>query len=453
MNNPPTLSIIVPTIGRETLPRTLETIAAQELVDGDEVLVVEDGPDNPAIREPIEAAGWPWRYLSTGKRFGGWGHVARNVAMTQARGDYLVFMDDDDVYRTHGCYGGENVGAFARIRAAATRHPGRPLMFRMERPGWNSTIWRPKAVRYGNVSTQMFVVPNSPELLGSWGPYHAGDLAFICSTLEKWPPGSLVWEPDIIAIQPKSGTPSPDHRPMMRNLIYHVYPVASNEEWRPNVERLAQSWHLFNGRKIVGIVTDGETIGPYRVIEAFPPDPQTEFLIQDNDPDRGETVTFLPAVKMLRNWNGDEATFYGHAKGTSPRRHAKPGEIDRIRRWRDFMYRHTLEVAPAKLDWALRRFACAGSLKIHRSYRQEPGRPPSYWHFSGTFFWFHHARFFALPEALELGPSRYAVERHLGEIIPEGEAYCFAGDHIERKDTWVYNLTAADWDRLEAEAA
>jgi len=441
----PSLSIIVPTIGRPTLKRTLESIAAQELLPGDEVLVVQDGPADPAVREPIEAAGWPWRYLATGSRANDFGATPRNLGMKHARADFLAWIDDDDPYRP---------GAFAAIRRAIKRHPGRPLMFRMERPGWNTTVWRMMAVRYGNVSTQMFVAPNQPDRLGTWGSYRASDLAFICSTLEKWPPGSLVWEPFVVATVAQEGSRTLAARPLIKNLLFHVYPHAGNEEWRMNVERLARSWHLFTGRRIIGIATGPETVDVEVVKQAFPADTAIEWLVQPNDPKRGESVTFLAGTRLLRNWSGNEVTCYCHAKGTSRRHHeGGPDVIGRIRRWRDFMYKHTLEVEPAKIDRALRRHACAGSLKIYAPYRQEPGRPPCLWHFSGTFFWVHHAKFFALPGALDLGPTRWAVERHLGEIIPEHEAYCFAADHMEKKTTWAYNFSPADWDRLEDEAA
>ena len=438
----PTLSVIIPTIGRPTLKRTLDSIRGQEIVDGDEVLVVQDGPSDLATWAMVKASGLPARYLATGKRAADFGGTPRNHGMTEARGDYLAFMDDDDVYRP---------GAFDAIRAAATRHPGRPLMFRMERPGWDSTLWASQIVRYANVSTPMFVVPNRSNQLGSWGCYRAADFGFIASTLELWPPGSLIWEPFILATVRQQGSHPLGASCLRRNLLYHVYPPASNDEWRMNIDRLVQSWDLFSGRKIIGIVEDGATVDTDLVKHAFPPDPAIEWLVQPNDPARGETVTFVPGLRMLRNWSGEELTFYAHAKGTSPQH--QEGPIECIRRWRNFMYRHTLEVEAACLDGVMRRYACGGSLKVCKTYRHEVGRPPSPWHFGGTFFWIHHARFFGLPGALDLGPSRWAVERHLGEIVPENEAFCFAGDHMERVGTWAYKLAPGDWDRLEREAS
>ncbi|HUU84192.1 MAG TPA: glycosyltransferase, partial [Phycisphaerae bacterium] len=153
----PTLSIIVPTIGRPSLKRTLDSIRSQQLVDGDEVLVVQDGPPEEATRRMFEESGLPGRYLALDRHYGDFGATPRNYGMSQARGENLGFMDDDDTYKPD---------ALAAIRRAIARHPGRPLMFRMERPGWDSTLWASQIVRYANVSTPMFVVPNRSNQLG-----------------------------------------------------------------------------------------------------------------------------------------------------------------------------------------------------------------------------------------------------------------------------------------------
>ena len=157
---------------------------------------------------------------------------------------------------------------------------------------------------------------------------------------------------------------------------------------------------------------------------------------------------------MLRSFSGSEVSFYAHAKGVSPRYHAPDGlQIGRIRRWRDFMYRFCLEAFPRDaLDKILRRAACAGTLKRFKHYRQEQGRPPCPWHYSGNFYWFHHAYFFPTPGALDLGPSRFALERHLGELFPSDQAYCFAGDHMERMKRYSYHFSDAQWDALEAQS-
>ena len=55
-------SIIVPTCGRRSLGRTLESIRRQALVDGDEVLLITDGPQ-PLAMDLFRASGLPGRCL------------------------------------------------------------------------------------------------------------------------------------------------------------------------------------------------------------------------------------------------------------------------------------------------------------------------------------------------------------------------------------------------------
>lgn len=46
----PSLTVILATVGRPTLAATLRSIAAQELLPGDEVLLAVDGPSADAAR-------------------------------------------------------------------------------------------------------------------------------------------------------------------------------------------------------------------------------------------------------------------------------------------------------------------------------------------------------------------------------------------------------------------
>jgi glycosyltransferase involved in cell wall biosynthesis len=154
----PTLSIIVPTRGRKTLKRTLRSIARQ-VQPGDEVIVLRD---------------------ETGDS----GDSARMSGMERARGSHLAFMDDDDVYAP---------GGLEKMRRFAREHPGRIGIFKMEHPV-GTTHWRKDepVLRFANVSSQNFLVPNVPGRLGRWtdrpprpgGGVYDGDYAFIARTVE-----------------------------------------------------------------------------------------------------------------------------------------------------------------------------------------------------------------------------------------------------------------------------
>jgi len=164
------LSVIVATTGRASIARTLESITSQ-LLAGDEVIVRPD-------------------------RSGDWGATPRTAGARQATGDYLLWMDDDDLYLP---------GAFAAIRSALRQNPGRPHLFKLWRAGpgaddFSDELPRAPVVKVGENSTQMFVVPNDPARIGTWGTRYEGDFDFIASTLSLYPPNSVVFRPEIIAV-------------------------------------------------------------------------------------------------------------------------------------------------------------------------------------------------------------------------------------------------------------
>lgn len=197
-----TISVITPTIGRESLATMLGKLLPQ-LGPGDEVLVVGDGPQ-PVAREVVQRLASPLvQYWEHGPLWN-WGNPQRNAAMARARGDYVAFLDDDD----------EPADGWAEaIRRAAAERPGRPLMFRMHHPG--TVLWRTPKLEMANVSGQMFVAPNVPGRLGRWGGKYAADLGFMTDTLALYPEGeaAVAWREEVIAVQGYAGPGVIGHEP------------------------------------------------------------------------------------------------------------------------------------------------------------------------------------------------------------------------------------------------
>ncbi len=160
----PTLSIIIATLGRDTLAKTIASLTGQ-LKHGDEVIIERDNTDDMAA-------------------------TPRTRGAAAATGDYLLFIDDDDVYRPE---------ALGLVRTAVVEHPDRVHLFALE----GGTGWRlpqfGRDVCVENVSTQMIVVPNDPTRFGHWGPRRRGDFDFIQSTILNWgdPP---VWHQRSLAV-------------------------------------------------------------------------------------------------------------------------------------------------------------------------------------------------------------------------------------------------------------
>lgn len=185
-----TLGIITPTIGRGSLRTMLERLTPQ-LDAEDRVMVVGDGPQ-PNARIIVEILKCPLIRYSEHGPIRNYGNPQRNLAISESKTDYLMFVDDDDM---------PEKGSIARIKKAIAQHPGRPLMFRIN--GSHCVIWRWTRVEVCNVSGQMFVIPNVPGRIGRWSGRYEADLDFMKSTLALYPKGEddLVWREEIICTQ------------------------------------------------------------------------------------------------------------------------------------------------------------------------------------------------------------------------------------------------------------
>jgi glycosyl transferase family 2 len=182
----PSISVVVPTIGRPSLLQALRSISSQMGPD-DEVLVSGDGPQ-PLAREITAQFGAGFKYMESDSRADDWGATPRNAALDVAAGDAVAFMDDDDVSLP---------GALDAVRRGLEENPGRPLIFMMRHRG--RLIWERPELFSGNVSSQMFAVPNVPGRVGRWTTRYEGDFDFITSTLALYPEGSVVFREEVIA--------------------------------------------------------------------------------------------------------------------------------------------------------------------------------------------------------------------------------------------------------------
>lgn len=144
----PTLSIVVATGGQRPHLTTTTAATAQQLGHGDELIIT--------------------------RRDCAWGHEARNLTMPRCAGTHLMFIDDDDQHTPF---------ALDTVRAALVDEPDRVHLFAMQYD--DGRIVQPRwPLEMGYVSTQMLVVPNDPDLLGTWGERYEGDYDFITTTMQ-----------------------------------------------------------------------------------------------------------------------------------------------------------------------------------------------------------------------------------------------------------------------------
>lgn len=148
----PAFSIITPTISRPTLARALLSVARQ-CGPYDEHIVIGDGAQPEAQAMALEYR--HTRYIQTPKT-GGFGAVQRDAGILQATGDYLIFLDDDDVLVD---------GILPIVREIVADTPGALYLFRCRFYGYGAipdgtVLWTDNEVRDGNVATSMIVCPN-----------------------------------------------------------------------------------------------------------------------------------------------------------------------------------------------------------------------------------------------------------------------------------------------------
>lgn len=182
------LSIILASSDRTTINRMIDSIINQK--DGDDELLVI----GPKSLERFHVRPLNVKHLLC-EPGNNWGHSERNFAIPFAKGSHLWFVDDDDIIAP---------GAIHSIKKTCAENPGRPIMFRMADPN-GLVLWCRKEVVQGNQGTPQLIVPNDPERLGVFGNRYEGDFDFAVSTLEKYPPNSLVWSQHIIYVcRPKT---------------------------------------------------------------------------------------------------------------------------------------------------------------------------------------------------------------------------------------------------------
>jgi hypothetical protein len=217
----------------------------------------------------------------------------------------------------------------------------------------------------------------------------------------------------------------------VRNLIYHVCPLATNDGWRQNVRQLLKRFDVFNGRRIIAIAR-GEGLEWEQVHSEFQGE-DYEFFYVDNDANLREVASFLPLLEQVQNVNRDEATFYAHTKGNSTFANMQ-GAI----RWRNAMYRHLLETDLQRAMALLQDHVFVGCHKMVWGDRKPPypsGLDYGRWFLAGTFFWFRNDTVFGGGKWRTVPNDRYGAEAWPAGIVddfaaasvyqkfPEGQTY------------------------------
>lgn len=197
--------------------------------------------------------------------------------------------------------------------------------------------------------------------------------------------------------------------PRVRHLLYHIAPFKATDVWCWNLGELRRRIDLFNGRRVVGIVT-GPDLLPPDAVEELLADCGCEYHVRENDPVLREVVTIAPLFGAVRTDAPDEVTFYGHAKGVS-----RP-PWSHYQRWARICYEASLDYWPL-VEQILQRFPCCGPFK-RVGYGWTRTQSTSSWLFSGSFYWFRNREWFSKPRCLD--PDRFfsGVESFPAKMFP-----------------------------------
>jgi len=156
----PSLTICVPTMGRDTLVDTLESIKRQALQPNDQVLIVLDTfvaqMQIPRVQALVESYGFTFVAHNGGYAF--YGNPQLNKAIELATGDFFCALGDDDVYVD---------GAIARLRQKL--QPNRCVLFQFlappdmvpSRPGMRFRLWIDRDLRVANISGCCVAAPRA----------------------------------------------------------------------------------------------------------------------------------------------------------------------------------------------------------------------------------------------------------------------------------------------------
>jgi glycosyltransferase involved in cell wall biosynthesis len=158
-----TISFVIPSIGRKSLQKTLDSI---EKWPGDEVIVVQHHPPS-----------------------GTWGNLERKEGIAKAKADYIAFIDDDDYYVT---------GHRKIMELAIRENSGKPNLFRMRYPN-GKILWESRRMTPGNIGSPMILVPNQKEMFYKFqfpGNTNMGDYYFAA----RWKFPKTIWREEIIAL-------------------------------------------------------------------------------------------------------------------------------------------------------------------------------------------------------------------------------------------------------------
>jgi hypothetical protein len=189
----PWLSVVIPTIGRDTLEQTIASLDAQPESAGLEVLVVADtfGGLTPRLehaRDLVKASRHHWLEYDAG--FHMVGQPQRTFGARLASAPWVWFSQDDNIAAE------DSLAAIEMV--CDNERKQRPLFFRFRSP-WGELLWREPHLALGNIDADCLVFPRTIAQDVHWGLRYEGDYDAAQAAYEL-AQGDVAWVDEIISI-------------------------------------------------------------------------------------------------------------------------------------------------------------------------------------------------------------------------------------------------------------
>jgi hypothetical protein len=193
----PSITFFIATIGKKTLTMVLRSLYGQFNHRVDKIEVFFDGPNFQEVgpeyfKSEQDLYGEDLRMTVLPQNLGCWGHSIRNTYQKTFSTDYIHHADDDDYYVE---------GALHSVREDLRNHFGKLILYQFRNS--DGIRWKDRTIEHGNLGTPNGMIPNRPEIMGTWGEWAGGDAHFYATTADKIGHGNIVWMPTVIyAIRP-----------------------------------------------------------------------------------------------------------------------------------------------------------------------------------------------------------------------------------------------------------
>lgn len=161
---------LLPTIGRESIFNMIESLRDQ-VSEEDIFTIIFDGWDKDNVFEKVKDITADFNckvnVIYEKENYGYWGHKLRNEKYSNLEGDFVLHLDDDDIYMPNTI----------KIAKRICTDKNKLYIFKIFSP-LHGILWKEPKVALRNISTQSGIIPTKLNNLGNWGYSYGGDYEF-----------------------------------------------------------------------------------------------------------------------------------------------------------------------------------------------------------------------------------------------------------------------------------